>query len=40
MTTPTAVGSAEPSRPWRKRIMPVVAHVLLIAASILMLYTL
>lgn len=40
MTTPTAVVSAEPGRPWRKRIMPVVAHVLLIAASILMLYPL
>jgi multiple sugar transport system permease protein len=40
VTTPTAVVSAEPGRPWRKRIMPVVAHVLLIAASILMLYPL
>jgi len=40
VTAPTAVVSAEPSRPWRKRIMPVVAHVLLIAASILMLYPL
>jgi len=40
VTTTAASVSDDPRRPWRKRIISVVAHVVLIAASILMLYPL
>jgi multiple sugar transport system permease protein len=40
VTTTAATVADDPRRPWRKRIISVVAHVVLIAASILMLYPL
>jgi multiple sugar transport system permease protein len=40
VTTTAASVADDPRRPWRKRIISVVAHVVLIAASILMLYPL